>query len=246
MNEDIIVRNFSKTFWEKSRKGLTVLKDINLTIKKGEFFIFLGPSGSGKSTLLRVMSGLEKSYKGEVAFGADIQPSDISFVFQQFALLPWLSVSENVELGILARHFSEEIRKEKVMREVKRFGLEKFADAYPRELSGGMRQRVGLARAFVSQPKIIFMDEPFSELDSFTAEELRKEFLHIWRETHETVVMVTHLVEEAIELADRIAVLTPPPGRIEKVVVNPLSRPRNKRTLEFYQLEDRLYKLIRP
>lgn len=246
MDFAISIKGLTKYFGEAQGERLEVVRNINLEIFPGEFFVCVGPSGSGKSTLLRIISGLEKSYEGSVAFNEGIKASDISFVFQQFALLPWLSVYENIELGILAGHFSQEIRHERVTQEIKRFGLEKFAHAIPRELSGGMRQRVGLARAFVSRPKVIFMDEPFSELDSFTAEELRKEFLRIWRETHETVVMVTHLIEEAIELADRIAVLTPRPGRIEKIVVNDLPRPREKRSPEFFRLEDALYKLVKP
>lgn len=246
MKTAITVHNLAKTFMVKAAEKLVVLKDINLEIEQGEFFVFVGPSGSGKSTLLRIMSGLEKRYDGEVVFSEEIQPSDISFVFQQFALLPWLTVFENIELGILAKPVPEEIRKEGVVQEAKRFGLEKFAQAYPHELSGGMRQRVGLARAFISRPKVIFMDEPFSELDSFTAEELRKEFLYIWHQTHQTVVMVTHFVEEAIEFADRIGVLTPRPGMVEKILVNKLPRPRKKRSEEFFSLEDELYKLIKP
>lgn len=246
MQNALTVRHLSKVFREKSREETNVLEDINVEIGVGEFFIFVGPSGCGKSTLLRIMSGLEKEYEGEVRLGEGIQPEDVKFVFQQFALLPWLTVYENVEMGILARPCSPEDRQERVRKELVRFGLEKFARAYPRELSGGMRQRVGIARAFVSEPKIICMDEPFSELDSFMAEELRKEFLRIWKEKHGTVVMVTHLIEEALELADRIAVLTPRPGRIETIMENTLPRPRQKRSNDFFVCEDALYTLIKP
>ena len=178
---------------------------------------------------------------------------DFSFVFQQFALLPWLTVSENISIGLVARNVSARHVKERVNKELKRFGLENFGDEYPRELSGGMRQRVGIARALATDPKVIFMDEPFSELDSFTAEELRKELLRIWQnpewiggEARPTIVMVTHIVEEAIELADRIAVLTPRPAKIERIVKNGLPRPRELRSQAFYALEDELYRLIRP
>ena len=131
------------------------------------------------------------------------------------------------------------------MQELKRLGLEKFARARPRELSGGMRQRVGIARALATGPKIIFMDEPFSELDSFTAEELRSEFLRIWEDAKPTIIMVTHLIPEALELADRIAVLSARPGMIKEVVVNHLARPREKRTPDFWHMEDKLYALIK-
>lgn len=240
----ITLKSITKIFSEEE-KELTVLKDINLEINQGEFFIFLGPSGSGKSTLLRIMSGLEKSFKGKVELGGDISKSDFSFVFQQFALLPWMSVFENVEIGLLSRASSKTERYEKVMAELQKLGLEKFAKSFPKELSGGMRQRVGIARAFVTNPKIIFMDEPFSALDSFTAKELRQEILTIWQKTKSTMIMVTHLISEAIELADRIAVLTPRPGQIEEVVENLIARPRQLRSKDFYALEDKLYKLVK-
>lgn len=246
MEKAILLKNVSKIFEENGDNRLIVLQNINLEIFFGEFFVFVGPSGSGKSTLLRVMSGLEKSFQGETKFGEGILSSDIGFVFQQFALLPWLTVYQNIELGLLARDITPDKRKYIVNKELKQFGLEKFAGVYPKDLSGGMRQRVGIARALAIDPKIIFMDEPFSELDSFTAEELRKELLTVWQKRKMTVVMVTHIIEEAIELADRIAVLTPRPGKIEKVVVNSLARPRQERSPEFYKLEDELYEIIKP
>ncbi len=178
--------------------------------------------------------------------GTEMSFRNVGFVFQQFALLPWLSVFQNIELPLLARHTPPEERKKRVEAELKRFHLEKFAHTRPRELSGGMRQRVGIARALITEPKIVFMDEPFSELDSFTAEELRAELLEIWSERKVTIVMVTHIVEEALELADRVAVITPRPGTIEKIVINDLPRPRNKRSESFYRLADELYKLIKP
>jgi NitT/TauT family transport system ATP-binding protein len=246
MSTIITLKNVSKYFEEAAVKKLPVLENIDLEIQAGEFFILVGPSGSGKSTLLRIMSGLEKSYKGEVVLDKHISRSDFSFVFQQFALLPWLTVFENVEMGLLAKKMDEKTRHEIVTRELKQFGLEKFAKSFPRDLSGGMRQRVGIARALATEPKIIFMDEPFSELDSFTAEELRKELLGIWMNRKPTIIMVTHIVAEALELADRIAVLTARPARLERVVKNTLPRPRQMRSTDFFSLEDQLYHLIRP
>lgn len=245
MRSIITLKNITKNFGEHDT-DLHVLKDISLEIPSGEFFVFVGPSGSGKSTLLRIMSGLEKSYSGEVVLEEGITQKDMSFVFQQFALLPWLTIAQNVELGLIARHIPEDERRAKVMEELKVFGLDKFAHVRPRELSGGMRQRVGIARALATDPKIIFMDEPFSELDSFTAEELRKELLAIWHKRRPTIVMVTHIIPEALELADRIAVLTPRPGKIEKIVTNTLPRPRVTRAKPFYDLEDQLYRLVKP
>lgn len=240
----IALKNITKQFKDEHGR-LPVLEHINLALEAGEFFVVLGPSGSGKSTLLRIMSGLEKAHEGEVTLGSGVRAEDMSFVFQQFALLPWLTVAENVELGLLSRERRPEARRRRVDEELHRFGLEKFHSYYQRELSGGMRQRVGIARALATDPKIIFMDEPFSELDSFTAEELRGDLLRIWQEQKPTIVMVTHLIAEALELADRIAVLTSRPAHIERVILNTLPRPRQKRSAEFYKLEDELYRLIK-
>ncbi len=242
----LIFKNVRKTFIEEKGRHITAIENINLEIRQGEFFVFVGPSGCGKSTLLRIASGLEKEYSGEVALGDAIRPSDIGFVFQQFALLPWLTVYQNVELGLLPRRLSESDRKKKIDQVLERLGLEKSAHHYPRELSGGMRQRTGLARALVIDPKIIFMDEPFSEVDSFTAETLRQLTLDMWRDHRMTIAMVTHLIPEALQLADRIAIMTSAPGTIEKVIHNTLPRPRDKRSPQFFALEDELNKLIKP
>lgn len=236
MKPVITLDNVTKKF------QVTAVEHISLEVFAGEFFVFLGPSGSGKSTILRIMSGLEKSYQGR----CERAPGTTSFVFQQFAIWPWLTVAENIEIGLVACNMPEHERRTRVEKELTRFGLTKFSHAYPRELSGGMRQRVGIARAIATDPKIIFMDEPFSELDSFTAVRLRKDILAIWKETRPTIVLVTHLIEEAIELSDRIAVLTSRPGRLEEIVTNTLPRPRKKRSKEFFALEDRLYRLVSP
>ncbi len=242
----ISVKNVSKIFDDRPGERLVALENINLEIKQGEIFVLLGPSGSGKSTLLRIMSGLEKDFKGSITYGPDVSAKDFGFVFQQFALMPWLTVEENINLGLVSRAISNLEKKTRVERELKRLNLTKFRNTYPKELSGGMRQRLGIARALAIDPKVIFMDEPFSELDSFTAEELRKELLDIWQEQKATIIQVTHIVAEALELGDRIAVLTPRPGKIEKIVENWLSRPRKLRSEHFFKLEDELYKLIKP
>lgn len=242
---EIIIESVSKVFQDRN-PVLQAIKDISLTIHTGEFFIFLGPSGCGKSTLLRLMSGLDTQYEGSITIADGITRTDIGFVFQQFALLPYLTVEQNIELNLIGRNVPKPRRKELVHREIERFHLERFRLSYPRELSGGQRQRVGIARALAANPRIIFMDEPFSELDSFTAKELREEFLDIWRTTRPTIVMVTHLVPEAIELADRIAVLTDRPALVKKIITNTLPRPRIKRSNEFYNLEDTLTSLIHP
>lgn len=242
----IQLANLTKTYTLENKKKLVVLKNFNLKIYEGEFFIFLGPSGCGKSTALRLMCGLEKEFTGKVAFAPGVSREDTSFVFQQFALLPWLTVEQNVAMGLLQKKLSKTEKEKRVKEELKRFRLSKFAKSFPHELSGGMRQRAGIARAFATHPKIIFMDEPFSEVDSFTAEELRKELLEIWQERKPTIIMVTHLIQEAIELADRIACLATIPSHIKRVVNNTISRPRNKRSQEFFNLEDTLTAIIRP
>lgn len=245
MKPIISLKNIKKIFTENGYHN-AVLSDIDIEIGDGEFFVFVGPSGCGKSTLLRIMSGLEKNYDGQVTFAGGITHNDIGFVFQQFALFPWLTVEENMGIGLLARRVKKHTQKEIIRKELELFGLEKFAHAYPRDLSGGMRQRVGIARALATSPRIMFMDEPFSELDSFTAEELRKELLTLWKNHTLTIILVTHIVEEALELADRIAVMTPRPGKIEKIFENTLSRPRQERSEGFYNLEDIITKVIRP
>lgn len=241
----ITLENIAKRYRE-DEKHFTALHSVNLSVHEGEFFVMVGPSGCGKSTLLRIITGLEKEYQGSVTFDPSITPADISFVFQNFALLPWMTVFENVALGLTARGISKEEQKKIIDPELKKLGLSEFAHNRPKDLSGGMRQRVGIARAMVTNPKVIFMDEPFSELDSFTAEDLRQDLLAIWEEKKPTIVMVTHIVPEAIQLADRIAVFTPQPGTIEKILPVHLPRPRDKRSPDFFELEDAIYKAIKP
>lgn len=238
--------NVHKVFPMGRSEHTVALADIDLEIFQGEFFIFVGPSGCGKSTLLRILCNLDQPSRGTVTLESNLTPFDMSFVFQQFALLPWLTVSQNIALPLVARGTPSAEQETLITQELKVMGLEKFAHAYPRELSGGMRQRVGIARALVTNPKVIFMDEPFSELDSFTAAELRKELLHIWQERKLTIVMVTHIVEEAVELADRIAVLTPRPAKVERIVPDYLPRPRIERSEPFYHLEDLITEIVKP
>lgn len=243
MKAILSIQNLSKSFPKFRGNALTVLKKINLEIQEGEFFCILGPSGSGKSTLLRALSGLENGYTGHVFVRENAR---IAFVFQQFALLPWLTVQENIEIVLRGLPMNQSERKRRVERELRRLGLKKFSGALPKELSGGMRQRAGIARALAVEPDILYMDEPFSELDTFTAERLRQEFLTIWKQRKMTVVMVTHLVEEAVELADRIAVLTPRPAQIELLKENPLKRPRSMRAAETFAYIDELKRAVEP
>jgi NitT/TauT family transport system ATP-binding protein len=245
MKNAISIAGMHKWFQEGTGKRVTAFQDINLTIRQGEFFVMVGPSGCGKSTLLRIMSGLDTQSSGTMEFAPGVSRRDIGFVFQNFALLPWLTVSQNIEMSLIGKGVDAPQRRKIVSKELEQFGLSDFADAYVHDLSGGMRQRVGLARAFAVEPMLLFMDEPFSALDSFTAEELRKDLLQLWHERGTTIVMVTHIIAEALELADRIAVMTSHPGTVEAIIKNTLPRPRNLRSSEAFKLEDKIRKLIR-
>jgi NitT/TauT family transport system ATP-binding protein len=235
----ITIKNLSKIFPHKEgRRFMHVLDNVNLTIHKGEFVILLGPSGCGKSTLLRLITGMEEKTHGEIIFHEKFDLAKVGFVFQDFGLLAWLTVEENVELGLIGRNVPTAERKQKVKKILEHFGLNRFEKNRPFELSGGMKQRVGLARAFVTEPDIIFLDEPFSELDFFTAESLRQALLDLWQAKGATIVMVSHYIDEAIELSDRVAVFSDRPGTIVEIVKNELPRPRDHRSASFFALED--------
>ncbi len=229
---------------------LTVLKDICFSAKEGEFIAIVGPSGAGKSTILRLISGLIHPTEGMILFkGQPLSGINLetALVFQNFALLPWLTVAENVELGLEARGMDIAMRRRKVAFYIDKVGLDGYEEAYPRELSGGMKQRVGLARALAVEPEILLMDEPFSSLDALTSINLRDELLDIWSDRDfpvNTVVMVTHMIEEAIELADRVLVLSSRPGHIVGDMLIDLPRPRDKREKVFSEYVDKIFSLI--
>src|SRR5579883_3543043 len=243
------LRHVSKNF--KHAKGnLRVLEDINFNVEEGEFVAIVGPSGSGKSTLLRIMNGLippsagQVLYKGKQVDG--INP-ECALVFQSFALLPWLSVKANVEMGLEARGVPPAEREARAGIYIDKVGLDGFEEAYPRELSGGMKQRVGFARALAVEPRVLLMDEPFSALDALTAISLREELLDIWQSRDlpvHTIMLVTHIIEEAVELADRILVLSAHPGRLVADLTVELKRPRDRRKDSFNALVDKVFSLI--
>jgi NitT/TauT family transport system ATP-binding protein len=246
----ISVRKLSKSFAGPGGRPLPVLDDINLDVAEGEFVALLGRSGSGKSTLLRCIAGLMAPTTGEVLFrGRRLTGTnrETAMVFQTFALMPWLTVQQNVELGLEARGVQPAARTERALRAIDIVGLDGYEGAFPKELSGGMRQRVGFARALVVEPAALLMDEPFSALDVLTSENLRGELLELWeghRFPTKTIVMVTHNIEEAVLLADRILVLGTNPGRIRADMVNPLARPRRRRTPDFDELVDQIYRMM--
>ncbi|HKV84043.1 MAG TPA: nitrate/sulfonate/bicarbonate ABC transporter ATP-binding protein [Ktedonobacterales bacterium] len=215
----LAARGVSKYYGDEHERVL-VLDSIDLELRAGEFIALLGPSGSGKSTLLRILAGLIAPSRGEVvADGAPLRGTNeqVAIVFQSFALYPWLTVQDNVELGLLAKELSPRERRERALRAIDLIGLDGFETAYPRELSGGMKQRVGFARALVVEPEVLFLDEPFSALDVLVAENLRHELLDLWRERKiptRAILMVTHNIDEAVSMADRLLVFGANPGRI--------------------------------
>jgi len=240
----ISLRGISKEFVSQN-SVIKVIDDITLDIKK-EFLVILGPSGCGKSTLLRIIAGVEKYSRGEIIYAEGRIPK-MGFVFQFPSLLPWMSVIENVALVLKNMGYSREEAEQTAKRYLSLVGLSGFEELYPYELSGGMRQRVNFARALAIQPEILLMDEPFSSLDPLTAETLRAEILDIWLSgitPLKGIVMVTHAVDEAIFLADRIVILTPRPSRIAKEIKVDLPRPRNRRSPEFEKMEDLVYSFV--
>jgi NitT/TauT family transport system ATP-binding protein len=240
----------SKSFTSPDATPLPVLDDISFELHDGEIVALLGKSGSGKSTLLRCLAGLIAPTSGQAIYRD--QPvlaanPGVAMVFQTFALLPWLTVRQNVELGLEARNVAPAQRRERAERAIDLIGLDGFESAYPKELSGGMRQRVGFARALVVEPDALFMDEPFSALDVLTAENLRTELLTLWaRDNFPTraMLIVTHNIEEAVLLADRVLVLSSNPGRIRSELHVDLARPRDRRAQAFEALVDEIYGIM--
>ncbi|WP_229741011.1 nitrate/sulfonate/bicarbonate ABC transporter ATP-binding protein [Silvibacterium dinghuense] len=244
------VQQITKTFPLPAGGQQTVLKHVSLTVKAGEVVALLGRSGSGKSTLLRILAGLIRPSEGIVRRnGKELRgPNpDVAMVFQSFALLPWLTVQENAELGLIARGVDRDEAEKQAVHALGMVGLEGFAGAYPKELSGGMRQRVGFARAFVMKPNVLMMDEPFSALDVLTAENLRGEIGYLWEKGSfpaKSIVLVTHNIEEAVLLADRIMILGANPGVIRGELAVEIPRPRDKNAASFKALVDHVYDVM--
>jgi NitT/TauT family transport system ATP-binding protein len=228
----------------------TAIQDVTLTLKTGEFVSLLGPSGCGKSTLLRMITGLQKPTQGRVLYRGRVLTGVNPFatiVFQSFALFPWLTVQENVEVALKARGMSPRLRPSRALDLLDRVGLDGFENAYPRELSGGMRQKVGFARAMAVEPELLCMDEPFSALDVLSAEALRGELLELWttgKIPTKAILMVTHNIEEAVLMADRIVVMEKDPGRVIAEVPVPLAHPRHRKAAECQALVDQTYGLL--
>ncbi len=251
MSETIIaIEHLYKSYKKASNQELSVLEDVNFQLKTGEIVALLGRSGSGKSTLLRIIAGLTAPSSGSVTYRG--QPvtrpvRGIAMVFQSFALMPWLTVLENVELGLEALGVGREERRQRAIEAIDTIGLDGFESALPKELSGGMRQRVGFARALVIHPDVLLMDEPFSALDVLTAENLKSDLLALWKEKKTNtngILLVTHNIEEAVLLADRIVILGSDPGHICADLKVNLPQQRLPESLDFRQLVDRIYTLM--
>jgi NitT/TauT family transport system ATP-binding protein len=232
MSTIITTNNLSKSYGET-----IVLHDINLSINEGSFTVFIGPSGCGKSTLLKLITGIELPSSGTFTI-----PTSMTMVFQNGSLLPWLSVYDNVMLGLEEINMSPTEKDISVKEMLNLMELDAFLQSYPRDLSGGQRQRVGIARALVSKPNVLLLDEPFSALDAETTENLHAELLKIWKEKKLTIVMISHSLDEAVELADTI--YTMKAGKVINSQVISLARPRDQSTIEFHNIKQSLKKLL--
>jgi NitT/TauT family transport system ATP-binding protein len=246
----LALEGVSHSFVLPSGHRLEVLRDVSVEVRAGEVVALLGPSGCGKSTILRILAGLIRPTSGVVrSRGApldDLAPG-VAIVFQGFALFPWMTVQENVRAVLAAAELPDDQASARGSEAIRMVGLAGFEEAYPRELSGGMKQRVGMARALSLRPEALFMDEPFSQVDALTAEALRAEILDIWAAHHQnpsSLLLVSHDIREVVTMADRIVVLSANPGRVRTVVENPLPRPRDARSQEVLAMVDRLHDLI--
>src|SRR3989338_338929 len=250
MNTLIELRHIKKIFNKEGDQELLVLDNISFDVREGEIIALLGRSGCGKSTLLRVIAGLIQSNSGQVRFkGKTVtQPAPgITMVFQHFALMPWLTVLQNVELGLEALGTPKKERRGRALKAIDMIGLDGFESAFPKELSGGMRQRVGIARALVVEPDVLLMDEPFSSLDVLTADNLRNDILDLWLKNPQrknSIVLVTHNIEEAMFLADRAIVFDSNPATIRGILNINLPHPRDEQSPEFRKLVDQVYMLM--
>jgi NitT/TauT family transport system ATP-binding protein len=244
---NLTIRNLTKEFPVPGKESILALSNINLTVGDKEFVSVLGPSGCGKTTLLRIIAGLDSATSGSIELDGEIiaGPSPrMAMIFQEYSLYPWRTVRDNVTFGLEVEDMKKAKAREVADQYLHLVGLDEFADRYPYELSGGMRQRVAVARALAIEPEILLMDEPFGALDAQTRNLLQKELLEIWEKTKKTIIFVTHSVDEAVFLADRLVVLTPRPGRICEIIPIDLIRPRNRTSTEFAMLRRQVLDLI--
>jgi len=248
---DIIcsVKNVSQSFSLSTKKSIEVLRNISFQIYENEVVSILGPSGSGKSTLLRMICGILKPSSGSVFYKGklidNINPN-VSMVFQNFALLPWLNVEENIKLALKPLNLSKNEIEKHTTTVIRITGLAGFEEAYPKELSGGMQQRVGVARALAVQPELLLMDEPFSHVDTLVAESLRSELIDIWQltENPKSILIVSHDIKEVVYLSDKIILLGGKPTQIKTIIENKLPRPRDYRSIDFLNMVDYIHDIM--
>jgi NitT/TauT family transport system ATP-binding protein len=250
----ISIQNITRSYrMNRGRKKerFTAIKDFNLEVKEGEFITIVGPSGCGKSTLLDLLAGLASPDSGKIVIDGEVVTGpalDRGFVMQGYALLPWRTVGKNVQLGLELQKIKKDDRRRIAREYLELVGLSEFENHLPHELSGGMKQRVAIVRALAYNPKILLMDEPFAAVDAQTRELLQEELLHIWEKTHKTIVFITHSIDEAIFLAQRVAVMTPNPGTIKEIIEVNIPYPRKsseiKTSPEFNRLFDILWKSL--
>ncbi len=239
MNDFIKINNVEKVFNTEKGNNLKALDKINLSIKENEFVCILGPSGCGKSTLLRIIAGLDYASSGEVLFKGNVHTKackEIGMVFQNYSLMPWLNVIDNIGLGLNFSKISKKQRQELSMEYLDMIGMKDFAKAMPHELSGGMQQRVAIARSLANDPDVLLMDEPFGALDAYTRIVLQKELLRIWENHKKTILFVTHSVDEAVFLADRIILMDTKPGKIKKEIYIDMDRIRDRANPKYAKL----------
>ena len=238
MSSTIGITNVQRIYRDTDGNKVEALNNVSLDIRKGEFISIIGPSGCGKTTLLRLIAGLDKPQSGELTIDGskitDVSP-ERGYVFQQGGLFPWLTVESNIAYGLKARKVFKS-NKEKVGKYIDMVGLGGFEKSYPHQISGGMAQRVAIARALINEPKALLLDEPMGALDSFTRSDLQDKLLELWKENGTTMILVTHDIDEAIYLSDRIVIMTPRPGKISKIIDVDLPRPRHRGGVEFLAL----------
>ncbi len=243
----VTVKNLSRWFAKDKNEPTFALEDINIEIDDKEFVCFVGPSGCGKTTLLRIISGLDMPNKGEVHLDGQkiVGPGpDRGMVFQEYSLFPWKTVIENVIFGPLMGGVKKKDAVAEAEKYIELVGLNKFRSSYPYELSGGMKQRVAIARALANEPSVLLMDEPFGALDAQTRNILQQELLEIWKKKHITIAFVTHSVDEAVFLADKIVLMSARPGKIKEIIKLDLPRPRERTSHEANILRDRILKTL--
>lgn len=242
-NAKVLVEHLTKSFGD-----LLVLDDISFDVKKGEFLCIVGPTGCGKTTFLNSLTKLYKIDSGSILIDGeeiDLKKHNIAYIFQEYSTMEWLNVEENVSYGLKIKHTPKDLMKQRVDTVIKMVGLEKFRNYYPRQLSASMLQRVVIARTFAVEPELLLMDEPYGQLDLILKYKLEDELLDLWQKTKTTVIFITHNIEEAVYLSDRILVLTNKPTKVKQEIINDLPRPRKISDTRFVELRNQITELIK-